>query len=58
VKNGSEDGVASNFTNVPEQVPSVKLRKGFEVCGMLINVFLSHKKNMPGQNYGFVKCVG
>lgn len=43
MKNGSEEGVTSNFTNDLEQVPYVELRKGFKVCGMLTCVFITQE---------------
>jgi len=43
------------FTNVPNLIPYFYLKKSFEVCGMLDNLFLSRKRNMYGQVYGFVR---
>jgi len=33
----------------------VELIKGFDVCGMMIDVFLSHKRNARSQVYDFVR---
>jgi len=43
------------FTNFPLQAPNFILRQGFEVCGMLEEVFVPNKLNMYGAAYGFVR---
>jgi len=36
------------FTNVPDMVPYFCVREGFEVCGILDNLFLLRKRNKQG----------
>jgi hypothetical protein len=43
------------FTNFPMQAPNFILRQGFEVCGMLEEVFIPNKLNVNGEAYGFVR---
>jgi hypothetical protein len=43
------------FTNFPMQAPNFILRQGFEVCGMLEEVFVPNKLNVNGEAYGFVR---
>jgi hypothetical protein len=45
------------FTNFPAQLSNFYLRKGFEVCGMLEDVFVPNKRNRNGEPYGFVKFL-
>ncbi|PNX76677.1 hypothetical protein L195_g032634, partial [Trifolium pratense] len=47
--------VSFYFTNFPPLIPNFFLRKGFEVCGMLEDVFVAKKTNRYGEPYGFVK---
>jgi hypothetical protein len=47
--------VSFYFTNFPVHLSHFYLRKGFEVCGILENVYVAKKRNMHGQPYGFVK---
>ncbi|PNX55282.1 RNA recognition motif, partial [Trifolium pratense] len=47
--------VSFYFTNFPYQLSNFYLRKGFEVCGMLEDVFVPKKRNKRGQPFGFVK---
>ncbi|MCH87933.1 hypothetical protein A2U01_0008814, partial [Trifolium medium] len=47
--------VSFYFTNFPAQLSKFYLRKGFEVCGMLEDVYVAKKRNKYGQPYGFVK---
>jgi hypothetical protein len=43
------------FTNFPAQLSTFYLRKGFEVCGMLEDIYVARKRNSFGEPYGFVK---
>ncbi|PNY07495.1 cysteine-rich receptor-like protein kinase, partial [Trifolium pratense] len=43
------------FSNFPAQLPKFYLRKSFEVCGILEDVYVAKKRNKYGQPYGFVK---
>jgi hypothetical protein len=43
------------FTNFPVHLSHFYLRKGFEVCGILEDVYVAKKRNMHGKPYGFVK---
>ncbi|GAU30969.1 hypothetical protein TSUD_63800 [Trifolium subterraneum] len=47
--------VSFYFTNFPAQFSNFYLRKGFEVCGILEDVFVANKRNRFGEPYGFVK---
>ncbi|XP_045798023.1 uncharacterized protein LOC123892263 [Trifolium pratense] len=47
--------VSFYFTNFPPLLSNFFLRKGFEVCGMLEDVFVSKKTNRYGEPYGFVR---
>ncbi|GAU42656.1 hypothetical protein TSUD_398610 [Trifolium subterraneum] len=47
--------VSFYFTNFPAQLSIFYLRKGFEVCGMLEDVYVAKKRNWYGEPYGFVK---
>ncbi|PNY00444.1 putative sulfate transporter [Trifolium pratense] len=47
--------VSFYFTNFPAQMSNFYLRKGFEVCGMLEDVYVAKKRNNYGQPYGFIK---
>jgi hypothetical protein len=47
--------VSFYFTNFPAQLSLFYLRKGFEVCGILEDVYVAKKRNMQGKPYGFVK---
>jgi len=42
------------ITNFPPLASTFLLRKGFEVCGILDDVFIAHKRNIYGEVYGFV----
>jgi hypothetical protein len=42
-------------TNFPPQASTIFLRKGFEVCGILEDVFVSNNRNRNGDVYGFVR---
>jgi hypothetical protein len=43
------------FTNFPAQLSNFYLRKGFEVCGMLEDVYVANKRNRNGEPYGFAR---
>ncbi|KAK2395708.1 heterogeneous nuclear ribonucleoprotein A0 [Trifolium repens] len=47
--------VSFYFTNFPIQLSHFYLRKGFEVCGMLEDIYVARKRNKQGQPYGFVR---
>jgi hypothetical protein len=47
--------VSFYFTNFPAQLSIFYLRKGFEVCGMLEDIYVARKRNRYGEPYGFVK---
>ncbi|XP_045831281.1 uncharacterized protein LOC123922627 [Trifolium pratense] len=47
--------VSFYFTNFPAQMSNFYLRKGFEVCGVLEDVFVAKKRNRYGKPYGFVR---
>jgi hypothetical protein len=47
--------VSFYFTNFPVHLPLFYLRKGFEVCGILEDVYVARKCNKHGQPYGFVR---
>ncbi|CAJ2673457.1 unnamed protein product [Trifolium pratense] len=47
--------VSFYFTNFLPLHSNFFLRKGFEVCGMLEDVYLAKKTNRYGEPYGFVK---
>ena len=47
--------VSFYFTNIPHDITYVSLRQGFEVCGMLEDVYLARKRNANGGAFGFVR---
>ncbi|WJX67849.1 hypothetical protein P8452_52282 [Trifolium repens] len=47
--------VSFYFTNFPAQLPLFYIRKGFEVCGILEDVYIAKQCNRFGEPYGFVK---
>jgi hypothetical protein len=47
--------VSFYFTNFPVQLSLFYLRKGFEVCGILEDIYVARKRNKHGQPYGFVR---
>ncbi|MCH84604.1 sulfate transporter, partial [Trifolium medium] len=47
--------VSFYFTNFPAQLSNYHLRLGFEVCGMLEDVYVPKKRNKHGAPFGFVK---
>lgn len=44
-------------TNFPENIPLVRLRQAFEVCGILSDVYMARHRNARGQEFGFVRYV-
>ncbi|GAU51586.1 hypothetical protein TSUD_414300 [Trifolium subterraneum] len=47
--------VSFYFTNFPAQLSNFYLRKGFEVCGILEDVYVPNRRNKRGEPFGFVK---
>ena len=47
--------VSFYFTNVPADISYISLRRGFEVCGMMEDVYLARKRNVNGGVFGFVR---
>jgi len=45
--------VSFYFTNVPENISYISLRRGFEVCGIMEDVYLAKKRNANGAVFGF-----
>ena len=43
------------ITNFPPHASTFFLRKGFEVCGILEDVFVANNRNRNGEVYGFVQ---
>jgi hypothetical protein len=52
---GRQRYVSFYFTNFPVQLSLFYLRKGFEVCGILEDIYVARKRNKHGQPYGFVR---
>ncbi|KAK2409469.1 heterogeneous nuclear ribonucleoprotein A0 [Trifolium repens] len=52
---GRQRYVSFYFTNFPVQLSLFYLRKGFEVCGILEDIYVARKRNKQGQPYGFVR---
>jgi len=57
VENETRKFVTFYFTNFPECASQWFLRKGFEVCGILDDVFVAPRCNARGQAYGFVRFL-
>lgn len=49
------DSVSFYFTNVPHDISYISLRQGFEVCGIMEDVYLARKRNVNGGVFGFVR---
>jgi len=49
--------VSFYVTTFHDNVPLIRLRQAFEVCGMLTDVYVARYKNMCGQEFGFVRYV-
>lgn len=47
--------VSFYFTNVLEDISYNCLRQGFEVCGIMEDVYLARKRNVNGGVFGFVR---
>jgi hypothetical protein len=47
--------VSFYFTDFPVQLSHFYLLKGFEVCGMLEDIYVARKRNKQGQPYGFAR---
>ena len=47
--------VSFYFTNVPEDISYRSLRQGFEVCGIIEDIYLAKKRNVNGVVFGFVR---
>ena len=52
---GKQPFISFYFTNVPEAISYIALRQGFEVCGILEDVYLAKKRNVNGGVFGFVR---
>jgi hypothetical protein len=52
---GRQRYVSFYFTNFPVQLSLFYLRKGFEVCGILEDIYVARKRNKQGHPYGFVR---
>ena len=46
--------VSFYFTNVPDDITYSSSRQGFEVCGIMEDVYLARKRNVNGAVFGFV----
>jgi len=57
VDNGVRRFVTFYFTNFPERANYWCLRKGFEVCGILDDVYVAPRCNVRGRAYGFVRFL-
>jgi len=42
------------FSNVPEDISYSSLRQGFEVCGIMEDIYLAKKRNVNGAMFGLV----
>jgi len=51
----NQDVVSFYFTNIPHDISYVALRQGFEVCGIMEDVYLARKRNVNGGAFGFVR---
>ena len=45
------------FTNFLYRLLYVDLRKGLEVCGILLDVYISRFRKVRGQRFGFAKFL-
>jgi hypothetical protein len=59
ISQGTNSASRASFyvTNLPDQAQYVDIRKAFEVCGILSDVYVSRNRNARGQNYGFVRYI-
>jgi len=53
--NVPQDFVSFYFTNIPGNITYNELRQGFEVCGIMEDVYLARKRNVNGGVFGFVR---
>jgi len=49
------DSITFYFSNVPNDISYSSLRKGFEVCGIMEDIYLARKRNVNGAVFGFVR---
>lgn len=54
---GARKFVTFYFTNFPKRANYWFLRKGFEVCGILDDIYVAPRCNATGQAYGFVRFL-
>jgi len=56
---GNNSATRASFyvTNLPEQALYVDIRKAFEVCGILSDVYVARNRNARGQNHGFLRFI-
>ena len=40
---------------MPHDISYISLRQGFEVCGIMEDVYLARKRNVNGDTFGFVR---
>jgi hypothetical protein len=50
-----QEVVSFYFTNIPADISYSALRQGFEVCGIMEDVYLARKRNVNGGAFGFVR---
>jgi len=55
VRYNKEDRGEWFMESVRHQIPCVVIRKGYGICAMLTNLFLSHKRNVRGKLYSFIR---
>jgi len=51
----NQNVISFYFTNIPHDISYVALRQGFEVCGIMEDVYLARKRNVNGGAFGFVR---
>ncbi|MCI25841.1 hypothetical protein A2U01_0047032, partial [Trifolium medium] len=50
--------VSFYVTNFPDDISLFHLKRGFEVCGILEDVYVAKKRNVHGNAFGFVMFSG
>ena len=55
IGSGKQSFVSFYFTNVSDDISYISLRQGFEVCGIMEDVYLAKKRNVNGGVFGFVR---